>query len=244
MRRTIYSRVAHAARALFTNREIVDGDPVTYPRDWWLYVWRLYSRTWTQIRGIGNSPAIRMTVAVPVLGYLILFNETLRSRLNLWHDVFGANLGPALPWRLVCLYFGLTAVAIGSLIYQWRCPQIIKRYDGPLDYIGAVEARGSDQMRTWIRERVMIDPRGKMLIDEAEDTRRRRLQEQDPKDHPPLHTDFWRTVLSIDYVTQDQSRPTSRAFAIALYYPGFGLIAIPSIDVLVRVVLHVARSMF
>jgi hypothetical protein len=86
---------------------------------------------WNDLRRIGNSAVARAAIAVPVLGYLILFHSDLINYLQL-HSSFCKDC--TVSWRLHLLYFASCSFALGSVLYAWRCPQIIKAYQTGRDF--------------------------------------------------------------------------------------------------------------
>lgn len=100
---------------------------------------------WTALGHIGNSKIARLTILMPVIGYLILFNSTLQEffevKLPLL-DNENANFG---FWRalydqnLYFLYFGLLTFGSGVAVYSITAPQQIKRHGSAEDYILAME---------------------------------------------------------------------------------------------------------
>jgi hypothetical protein len=83
-----------------------------------------------------------MTVFIPVIGYLILFNENVLHYLELSRSLFGnsaervasSGAAPVSP-RLLFLYFGLCLISAGSVIFSVRCPPRMKVYGSPIELI-------------------------------------------------------------------------------------------------------------
>lgn len=86
---------------------------------------------WNDLRRIGNSPVARASITIPVLGYLILFHSDLINYLQL-HSSFCKDC--TVSWRLHLLYFACCSFALGSIVYAWRCPQVIKSYQMGRDF--------------------------------------------------------------------------------------------------------------
>lgn len=82
---------------------------------------------WVLLRAIGHSKLSKLTVVVPVLGYFILFNLNTRQYLIVFSDTT--------IWKVYCLYYGLTLVSIGWVLYFWKCPEDIKIYGTKEDYV-------------------------------------------------------------------------------------------------------------
>jgi hypothetical protein len=93
----------------------------------------LSSYKWSSIRILGNSRIVKFTVLVPIIGYLLLFNDFLLQYFKLSPEIFKAKtetsgIGWPTLWRLYIIYFGLCFLAGGSILYNLFCPIIIKRY--------------------------------------------------------------------------------------------------------------------
>ena len=91
---------------------------------------------WTNLRSVGNSAPAKLTVIIPLVGYLIIFNEKLASYLELSHELFGVERLPQLPVRLLLKYLGLCLIAGGSIIFSIYCLLEIKKYRSTTEYIG------------------------------------------------------------------------------------------------------------
>jgi hypothetical protein len=82
---------------------------------------------WNQIRDIGNSTIAKSSLAIPVIGYLLIFNEHVVDYLRI-HSDFCRGSSCESSWRLYFFYFGSCFFAIGSLLYAGFCPVLIKKY--------------------------------------------------------------------------------------------------------------------
>ena len=104
---------------------------------------------WTTLRSIGNSPTVRLTIVIPLVGYMIIFNDTVVQYLQLTPELFGEEQRAQIEERvrsvrvsarLLLIYFGLCLIALASTVYAFLCPQEIKRYAMATDYVaGSVE---------------------------------------------------------------------------------------------------------
>ena len=93
---------------------------------------------WSHLRAIGNSVAAKVTILIPLIGYLLIFNERLAAYSTLIKQLVGfyqpdAQIGVS-P-RLLLIYFGLCAVAVGSAIYALFCPTQVKSYGSSAGYV-------------------------------------------------------------------------------------------------------------
>jgi hypothetical protein len=101
-----------------------------------------WSPTWSSLRSIGNSYFVRLTILIPIVGYLIIFNTNIVQYLELAKEFVGALAAPPgsdVSPRLLLIYFGLTALAVGSTIYSLACPWEVKQYGTASAYVGGEE---------------------------------------------------------------------------------------------------------
>lgn len=102
---------------------------------------------WSTLRTLGQSKLVSLTVIVPFLGSLIMFNQQLVDWLLPSREIVSRFMG--LPVndlveatrhsftmnRLYSAYFGLSLIGIASFIFIVLCPRIIKKYGSVEDYI-------------------------------------------------------------------------------------------------------------
>jgi len=93
---------------------------------------------WSRLRGTGNSLPVRLTVLIPVVGYLVIFNSYIVKYLELAKEFGGAQAmdNASVSPRLLLIYFGLCAVALGSVIYDRFCPDEVKHFGTSAAYVG------------------------------------------------------------------------------------------------------------
>ncbi len=98
---------------------------------------------WSNIGSIGKSFVGRMTVAMPLIGYLIIFNPAFIDFFQ--STIPGGGVG-APQWlsmlhsmRLSFLYFGLLFIGSGMSLYLLAAPDQIKKFPSVADYIGEME---------------------------------------------------------------------------------------------------------
>jgi hypothetical protein len=90
--------------------------------------------SWDKLRSIGNSRAVKLTSLIPLIGYLILFNEHVVSLLHLDKSLLGGIAENFLTSRLRLLYFGLFTTGVGALLYMVFCPMKIKQYADAVEF--------------------------------------------------------------------------------------------------------------
>jgi hypothetical protein len=101
---------------------------------------------WSSLAKIGQSWPAKLTILVPFLGYLLLFNENTEMIFR-FSDFFLKDIGvdsvtePSkfATKNLYLTYFGACAFGVGSILFSMFCPYEVKRYDGIMDYVDNVQ---------------------------------------------------------------------------------------------------------
>jgi hypothetical protein len=174
---------------------------------------------WTSLRALGNSPAIKLTIFIPIIGYLILLNEHVLHYLELSQRIFGNETqeghtsAAPVSWRLLFLYFGLCLIAAASALHQLFCPTIIKRYASVSDFVSSAYPHLTDTGYEALCEEL----RQTTKVVHAERGEERRGH------------------LALFFVLKNTCRPWARWPALILYVFGFGVLSIPTLNVFYRV---------
>lgn len=100
--------------------------------------------TWSALGRLGRNRVVSLTIFVPFIGWLILFNHQVVELLRLSDAFFSLGAGDAADasrrftvTRLHFTYFGLLIVASASALFALYCPAIIKSAGTRNDYISA-----------------------------------------------------------------------------------------------------------
>jgi hypothetical protein len=122
------------------------------------------SFSWSALTTIGQSPFVRLTIVMPFVGYILLFNTHLQDYLSISRDhasdLFpGNNSGEIAEQitinRLNFLYFGLVFVGLASSLYALFSPREIKNHPLPADYINYTSPVATDNLTRTAFERVL-----------------------------------------------------------------------------------------
>ncbi|QXT38742.1 hypothetical protein [Gymnodinialimonas ceratoperidinii] len=100
--------------------------------------------SWSALSSIGNSRIARLTIIMPFVGYLIVFNSTLSDYFStilpadlahesgdLWTFLYSRNL--------YFLYFGLLLFGGGVALFNVVAPSQIRRFPAAESYIAAMD---------------------------------------------------------------------------------------------------------
>jgi hypothetical protein len=191
---------------------------------------------WHRLRALGNSTAAKLTILIPLVGYLVLLNDKVVNYLQLSERIVGqATMSGALD-RLLVIYVGLVCVALASAIFALCCPLEVKKFASAEEYIageepfmseraeGIVEARlkhGDELARTSLKGYEEWNE-SRPTPDSLEELRRRGRQ-------------HFRIEMNLFYEMQDRSRPIARWLAGVLYLAGFVALLAPSASVFLKV---------
>jgi hypothetical protein len=184
---------------------------------------------------LGNSPAARLSILIPLIGYFIVFNDAFShsSFAKLVAELEGKtpeDLGVSISPRLFQMYFGLCFVAFASALYACICPAVVKRHSSAGhyvaaegDHLGEFAVRGMeialaqsnsefDRFRKGIQDRISMD----YSIQEAG---------QEVKV----------STLALHYDTENQRYQFPRLLVFLLYGIGFIILLVPAAKVFWKV---------
>lgn len=203
--------------------------------------------SWLDLRSLGNSKLVQSTVLVPVIGYLILFSE--------WFlELVGERNGFNLLWKIYCLYYSFTLIAVASVIYNYKCPSAFKYYGSLAEYIEKEERLyGKYNIGKLLRHITQaLRRRGKETLEEASPSVKSNLDLLFMI-HPSQVETFNTAALKIGneiinegklieylsffYNHHHHLNLKSKKVVIILYSIGFTLLLIPSITMFVEVLI-------
>lgn len=199
--------------------------------------------SWVELRKVGHSKIIQGTIFVPIFGYLILFSQ--------WFLNFvGEPDGFKHLWKIYIIYYGFVTLAIGSIIYNLRCPRIIKTHGFMSHYVSSVGPLFEKfNFSTIIFESIEHIKKNRLFVESCTGANARsfyrelmnihdneELEKQVLVQSPKIIEDGRKTEYLIAYyLINSELHLKSRAAVQFLYLFGFVLIAIPSIAMLIEV---------
>lgn len=100
----------------------------------------LFIPTWTQLRRIGSSRLMILTVFAPFVGYIIIFNQyfidILRVSESFLLHTGSSGLSDTISFaRLEAVYLALVCLGIASLFFYLFCPESIKDHSSLFSHI-------------------------------------------------------------------------------------------------------------
>lgn len=193
--------------------------------------------TWSKLRLLGNSHIAQSTIAVPILGYLILFNANIIDYLRL-HTDFCEGAACSVSWRLYFIYFGCFFISIGASIFGLMCPSVTKKYGGASDFFEAERTYFSSPDNLNYLFKIIEEEKGSPANDPFE------LKIHIIGKHAALnaaHTHAIADVLGEYYILKNSSRPRYRILSLLAYAFGIALLLVPTIFTFIQVLMSTAR---
>jgi hypothetical protein len=195
--------------------------------------------SWDRLRTVGNSKLVKLTIMMPFVGYLIIFNQHVVSALHLASSyfsehvetsLFGSVSGEFLDSRLRLLYFGLFLTGLGSSLFALFCPLKIKQYTDavafaerelnflPLPHFYSL-LNDLSRLRNPDYVNIDIDDyRDRLPIIDGDDLKTIKIQ-----------------ILTEWYWSQSHRCPLARWASLLFFICGFSLLSYPSAATLVSV---------
>jgi hypothetical protein len=200
-----------------------------------MFSWRRVAEIiprWSQLRAIGNSGPAKLTILIPLVGYYIIFNAQLARYLDLISEIAGSTTHPtSVPPRLLLIYFGLCAFAVGAVLYSLFCPVEVKQYGSSAAYVGGDGPHIKSYILDSIEEK--LDKSGYKY--EYKREKERHMFSEEIRGHE-AKVDITNGVLHLYFEFRDNSYLLIRFITFAFYVIGFLSLIIPSLGVFVRVV--------
>jgi len=192
------------------------------------------SSRWGKLRLIGNSSIAQSTIAVPILGYFILFNSDIVEYLRL-HTDFCVGKACGVSSRLYFLYFGCFFIAIGASVYSTMCPTVAKIYPGASDFFEAEKAYFSGPNNL----KYLFDLIQKQKGAPAEDPFDLRIHIVGSRAAlNSAHVHALADIMGEYYVLQNVSKRPARILSLLAYGLGILLILVPTVLTFVQVLLR------
>lgn len=97
-----------------------------------------YNFGWSQYVDVLDGPIPRLSFAVPIVGYLILFNDSITRHLTFLELTSGQSaFGLSGGSRLKMLYLGLVILGLANILYRWQRPYVLRLARNQIDYVEA-----------------------------------------------------------------------------------------------------------
>jgi hypothetical protein len=213
-----------------TTAPVADGMAWTTPSLWRRAI------LWHHLRPIGNSTTAKLTILIPIIGYLIIFNDYLQIYIRLSPPLDVRNALAAVEPRLLFIYFGLCFIALGSCLFTTCCPPQVKKYASPEEYIAGEESSLSERGVILVEQALANgDKITKRWVRELEEWYERRPSAQSLEEVRRRGANLFRYKMHIYYELLDRKRVAFRWITTLAYIIGFVALMIPALRIFVRV---------
>lgn len=202
------------------------------------------STHWDEISRIASTKIVKLTVLIPVLGYLILFSAWFEENFRIF--------GEFPTWKVHLLYYGFTAVALGSIIYSIYCPRLVQIYGSATEYISNERKIMFDFKQVELVQNILL--LAKKTTPDQSDIFTHEVVDfiatfspEDFSNEIVLRTAIQRKLSQISDILPfmfayfellEQSKKEARYAVYYLFRAGFVLVAIPSVFMFVEIVYH------
>lgn len=191
--------------------------------------------TWSSLRAIGNSLPAKSTILIPLIGYYIILNQNIADG-GFFQLAFPAHknqndlIETIYNTRIFLLYFALSFIGIGSIVYQIRCPDTIKTYGDEIEFAERIQQSITKRDISNFLKEISRAKCYQCPLD-LEFAERALLS----SGATPLGSETLIDTLKIYYDVVDHSNKISRSSTLVLYIAGFIFLGFPSAIVFIKV---------
>jgi hypothetical protein len=191
---------------------------------------------WHALRALGNSTAAKLTILIPLIGYLVLLNEKVVGYLQLSESIFGQTATAGSINKLLTIYIGLVCVALASAIFALCCSLEVKKYASAEEYIAGEERLMSDRAQGILEVRLKRGDRiARTTLQAYQEYNSTRPTPDSLEELRRRGERFFRIEMNLFYEMQDRSQPIARWLTAVFYVIGLIALLFPSVSVFVRV---------
>ncbi|MCH2087156.1 MAG: hypothetical protein MK175_08225 [Pseudoalteromonas sp.] len=188
---------------------------------------------WPSLRLLGQSPAVKLTMAIPFIGYILILNEHVVSFLVSVFEITNVSgQGVINLSNLYLIYFGLTTLGIATLIFQILCPPLIKEHLSIRVYVEkSIDFMTEHRLKSLCN---YINPTE--TVQHEVIAKARKVLAEKPNIKAKEFRDSSIDVLEYFWNSSAWNKSFSRFCVVLLYFLGFLLLTIPSIKMFVKVI--------
>lgn len=204
--------------------------------------------SWSTLRIFGNSRLVRATISIPLIGYMIIFNEEIVRFLNLAPDIVqGQVLDATLVAsadglnRLKLIYLGMCFLGSASFLFIFCCPKEVAASGTINEFIAAERLIATPASVLELKQRLLarrneFPARCAQTVDFLDQTDLSNHVGGPLGNATQLSWSDWSnrnqsvitTSFSLLYELQDQSRSYVRVLIGILYLVGAFFLLVPS----------------
>lgn len=218
-------------------------------KSWWGTFW--YNFGWSDWVSYIDGWMPRLSLSVPLIGYLVLFNDTVGESLEFMHITASAvnDFGIDGTQRLRFIYFGLIALGLSNFLYRLKKPFAFRYGNNLVDYtktcLEIFTLGDFVNMHGNIRSQGHLTLDGKYYDSEWDGFLKEASNEGEGTDNvtrtgswenaKSLYGSLLRSILRETYFRQNTSRRGWLCFCVLLSTVGYALLAVPSADLFIKV---------
>jgi len=210
-----------------------------------------YNFRWSDWVGYIDGWIPRLSFSVPLVGYLILFNDVVTSALSFVQitSEHANALWLTAGQRLRLVYFGLIALGVSNFLYRIGRPRAFRLGTNSIDYSRAClelfTFRNFLDLHEAIRAKGHLTPEGKYYDSEWDGFRQAATNKNAGTD-TPMRSGNWdaaraefgsllRSILYESFFRFDREHRGWLAACVILSSLGYVLLAIPSLDLFIKI---------
>jgi hypothetical protein len=175
---------------------------------------------------------------IPLVGYLIIFNDYVVGCMALAKEFGDGGVSPGMtvPIRLLAIYFGLCALALGSLLYSFGCPDEVKRFPSSAAYVvgegSTIGQYAIEDIEEALRSaHPTLYKRIRARFDYSVETLRLANSDEMTDRQKQAQTAFLHQYFGV----LDARYPWARLATLISFVAGFVLLLVPSVQVFLKV---------
>lgn len=188
--------------------------------------------SWQALSRVGESSVSKLTVIIPVIGYLIIFNENIAQYLTIKFPSL-VNSNPFEFSPIYYTYFGLLLFSIATILFNITCPETISSSKDQFDFIekeySYISRSNYEKIDKKIKEKYKD---AKVRIIDSRDDPYNRITDIDNHNN----RDYWRgensdkimTLIKDYYDYENNSMWIIRGAISIIYFISFLLLALPT----------------
>lgn len=190
---------------------------------WDIFCWHVPFR-WSSLKGVMSSKFARLTVIVPIVGWLLVYNDNLILFLE---ELLGRELPNEFGWKVYIFYVGLFGISISSILYAIFCPGEIHKHSSDVDYVKHSRLVFTESYEKTLSQSIGRDP---LVWGDPPEEFRNKKTKKFPlvRRQSENEEDIIDTLLS-DYNRRNASWPLVRVLALFVFCVGAVLASVPTL---------------
>jgi hypothetical protein len=195
---------------------------------WVSQIWVMLSHyvpfRWSALKGAMSSSFARLTIIVPIIGWVLVYNDNL---IILLEQLLETDLPNELGWRVYVFYVGLFFISVSSIIYAVFCPKEVSNHVDVVEYVRKFRPVVTEELEIKISKGINRMPLAWSLPPEdfknAGTGKFSLVRKQTENEEEIINT------LIQNYVTLNASWPLLRVVALISFCSGAVLASIPTL---------------